>query len=207
MNLIKLQCPNCNSPLETDAERDYLFCQYCGTKILLNDVNVSVNKSYTEKVEHTVRHIDEAKVAEELTKQANINLKKEKLKQKHSIGYWITLPFKVIGILMAVILALVMIINVKNDYDHKQRMKEIEEKGYIAAGDDYFDYRGRNYKAVVGQLEGNGFTNIEEVDLNDADKKEDWEDGEVSSVSIGGDSDFFEGDYFDPNSKVVVTYH
>ena len=86
-------------------------------------------------------------------------------------------------------------------------MKEIKEKGYIAVNDSYIDYTGEYYKTVVGQLEGNGFTNIEEVDLNDADKNDNWEDGEVKTVSIGGDSDFWDGDYFDPNAKVVVTYH
>ncbi len=37
MRLVKLNCPNCNAALELDADRQTAFCQYCGTKILIDD--------------------------------------------------------------------------------------------------------------------------------------------------------------------------
>ena len=35
MKLIKLTCPNCNANLDLDSEREFGFCQYCGTKIAI----------------------------------------------------------------------------------------------------------------------------------------------------------------------------
>ena len=35
MKVIKLVCPNCKTNLELDDTREFGFCQYCGTKILL----------------------------------------------------------------------------------------------------------------------------------------------------------------------------
>ena len=47
-------CPNCGSNLTLDdTDRDFAFCQYCGTKILLS-----------ERHEDTKRIIDEAKIEE-----------------------------------------------------------------------------------------------------------------------------------------------
>ena len=46
-------CPNCNANLTIDdTNRDYAFCQYCGTKIMLDDYR------------STYRYVDEAKIHE-----------------------------------------------------------------------------------------------------------------------------------------------
>lgn len=31
--LVVLSCPNCNAKMEIDAAREFIFCQYCGTRI------------------------------------------------------------------------------------------------------------------------------------------------------------------------------
>ena len=51
INLIKLQCPNCSANLEVDASLKQCFCQYCGTKLLINNEN-----------EHTIHIIDDAEL-------------------------------------------------------------------------------------------------------------------------------------------------
>lgn len=35
MNLIKLQCPECGAALEVGTEKDFFFCTYCGTKLMI----------------------------------------------------------------------------------------------------------------------------------------------------------------------------
>lgn len=34
MKIIALKCPNCNADIELDQDREFGFCNYCGTKIM-----------------------------------------------------------------------------------------------------------------------------------------------------------------------------
>ena len=46
MALIALKCPHCNGDIQFDAERNFGFCNYCGSKIMRDDVltaNVNIN--------------------------------------------------------------------------------------------------------------------------------------------------------------------
>ena len=51
MKLLTLKCPSCGGHLSIEEDRDFIFCQYCGTKIIIDRDN-----------EFTYRHIDEADV-------------------------------------------------------------------------------------------------------------------------------------------------
>lgn len=44
MRLISMKCPECKANLSVEEGRKYCFCQYCGTKIMLEDDRV--NKTY-----------------------------------------------------------------------------------------------------------------------------------------------------------------
>lgn len=37
MKLIALKCPCCNGDINVESDRDFCFCQYCGTKIVVED--------------------------------------------------------------------------------------------------------------------------------------------------------------------------
>lgn len=50
MKLINLKCPECNAPLKVDPNREFIYCEYCGAKILL------------DKEEKVSRTIDEAEI-------------------------------------------------------------------------------------------------------------------------------------------------
>lgn len=54
MELRAIKCPNCGADIDFESDREYMFCQYCGTKIALGD------HTY-----HTERIIDEAAVKKE----------------------------------------------------------------------------------------------------------------------------------------------
>lgn len=57
MSLIALKCPNCNGDLEFDDSREFGFCQFCGTKVLIqkdisnihNTFNTVVNEGRDEQ--------------------------------------------------------------------------------------------------------------------------------------------------------------
>lgn len=36
MKMVSLKCPDCGANIELDSEREFGFCSYCGTKILIN---------------------------------------------------------------------------------------------------------------------------------------------------------------------------
>ena len=76
MKVVPLYCPNCGAPVGKDAK----FCSQCGSPIVIDD---GVKRS-----EHTVRHIDEARIreseADELIRlrKLEVELAKEREKTK-----------------------------------------------------------------------------------------------------------------------------
>ena len=86
----------------------------------------------------------------------------------------------------------------------------IEEKiaqnnGKINAG-FYRELIGVNYETVEAHFESAGFTNIELIDLDDSGIAF-WKDGKVETISVGGNTSFDSIDWYDPDTKVVISYH
>ena len=83
--------------------------------------------------------------------------------------------------------------------------KKAISEGKINAG-DYRDLIGQDYKTVKAHFEAAGFTNIELIDLDDAGLAL-WKNEKVEIISIGGDTSFDSTDFFEPDTKVVISYH
>lgn len=81
---IELTCPKCGAHLSVESSREILFCEYCGTKILLNDENT-----------FTIRKIDEAKIRQAEADQL-VQLKKLELEQRKAENDLKKLKFKII---------------------------------------------------------------------------------------------------------------
>ena len=75
MKMIQINCPNCNGELTVAEDRKELFCEYCGTKILVEDDSVKT---------HIVR--DEARLKELEMEQALID-KREEAHKWRAIDY------------------------------------------------------------------------------------------------------------------------
>lgn len=80
MKLISLTCPNCNANLDDiDSSRSFCYCQYCGTKIALDDGTI-------RKETHIY---DEAKIKEtessERVKMREMDVEREHSKQMNEI--------------------------------------------------------------------------------------------------------------------------
>ena len=73
MKLVSLKCPDCkaNLNIEISKNRKHCFCEYCGSKIYIDDGATS----------HTYRKIDEARIKEAEVRE-NIKLKEIQLKEK-----------------------------------------------------------------------------------------------------------------------------
>ena len=55
MSLITLRCPQCNADLEIDSEREYMYCEYCGTKVM-RDRHTTINNNVTNNVTYADGH-------------------------------------------------------------------------------------------------------------------------------------------------------
>jgi len=91
-------------------------------------------------------------------------------------------------------------------------IEEIEEaqgkaEGKLTVGYKSQNLVGQNFEDVVSKLKAKGFTNIQTVRLNDL--KIGWfkKDGEVSEISISGDTDFNDNSKYVSNTEIKITYH
>ena len=190
MKLQKISCPNCDGILDMriDNQTEFIFCPYCGQQIYVDgnkreftfNKNIKINKNIT----YTNRNIDDAEVI-----KAKTDAKEKKVAL---ILYVVVMALLIGGLIISFII---------KDFNAKKAQKA----GKIQAG-SCEDYEGEHYEAVIKQLEALGFTNITIVDLNDAGIVL-WKNEKVESVSIGGDTTFYNTDYFEPTENVIVKYH
>lgn len=99
MKLISLTCPNCNANLDDiDPSRPFCYCQYCGTKIALDDGTI-------RKETHIY---DEAKIKEtessERVKMREMDIEREHSKQMNAILKYV-LIFAAVLFVVGIVLA------------------------------------------------------------------------------------------------------
>lgn len=188
MKIHKLNCPNCNGILDMKIAENAssLFCPYCGQQFMLDDEKkeYTINKNINIKKSIHNRYTDDAEVIKAMNKD-----KGDKRR------YLMILVCFAISIGMAVVPSLIMNMNEK---------KAVSE-GKISAG-FYRDLIGKDYETVEAHFESAGFTNIELIDLDDAGLAI-WKNEKVETISVGGDTSFDSTDFFDKDTKVVISYH
>lgn len=79
--LIKMYCQNCGGELEISTDKDYCYCTYCGTKLLIPAERkfVHIKKDININQNTTNRIIDEAKITKEQEKTKRQSNSKEML--------------------------------------------------------------------------------------------------------------------------------
>ena len=100
INTISLKCPECNANLSVDESLKQCFCQYCGTKIMLDDGSTN----------YVYRKVDEARIKEAEIRE-NIRLRELELEEKRYMDKKKAKSFKVkVSIVLAIIGILMMAI-------------------------------------------------------------------------------------------------
>ncbi|MBQ5671148.1 MAG: zinc ribbon domain-containing protein [Oscillospiraceae bacterium] len=213
-------CPACGASLNFEGfDRDFAFCQYCGTKIMLDDHR------------ETHRVIDEARIIEAQSEH-EIRLKElefeeremEKGRKGRRIAYIIALAFILGSILFSLLFGsewiaggiligayIAMFTFISGD-DQKKKAKEAREDARMAhtgkiklpSEAAYFeDENCYNIQAIYQSL---GFKNVKLVNLRDLQLGLKKKVGTVEDVTING-KDVRSGHWYDPNDVVIITYH
>ena len=187
MKMKTLKCPSCGASIDVDIQgRNSVFCSYCGQQIQLDDEKREFTYNKNVNVTKTMhkRYTDDADV---------IRAQTEAKKDKNDLITFAAI-MGAFALMAALILGVPALIKAGN-----------ESSGNISAG-YYRDLVGEDYKTVEAHFRAAGFTNIELIDLNDSGIAF-WNEGKVETISVGGDTSFDSYDYFDPNTKVVISYH
>ena len=190
MKLRKTNCPNCGGILDLHVNEncERVFCPYCGQQY---QVEKRRREIVVQKDIHITNHkIDEADI---------IRAKAESYKAK---SRW-----KVFALILALPVIAFCAFFVYDVFEIDEYIEKYvaEKQGKVHAG-WYWDYTGMQYQAVEQYFYEMGFENISLIDMDDANGKE-RKDGIVDTISINGDSNFGEEDYFSLSDKVIIMYH
>lgn len=195
MDSYQIYCPSCGCNINADINnREYVFCTYCGQKVYFQKENVK-----KVQVEYHKRVTNEAEIIKE---------KKEIEKMKY-IGNGIKWVLKMVFLFAFIIFCTALYFSIIEpeieDYRTNQKIAKAISEGKICAG-SYWHLTNEDYRTVEAHLISAGFINIELIELNDLDVSSSYK-GKVETVSIAGNNRFGSDDYFDPDSKVVISYH
>lgn len=105
-SFMEVKCPRCGADLDIETDREMIFCQYCGAKIILTDENTyTINKNIT--INKTIHTVDDAKITraetERLVQMHQMELEHQKL-QRRSTTLVLKIVFSIILALLTVIL-------------------------------------------------------------------------------------------------------
>ena len=216
INLVSIKCPACGADLSVENGREFSFCSYCGTKVMLSNDN-----------EHIYRNIDEARIKEAETERMVLMRQldmeeKSSVSKKLLVAVWIigTAVLFILGIIglsidnegLGICMMLGMCVGMWGGLGLFGMSKKKKTKKYVGPNDVVITeamegYSDKNYNAAVLLFKGAGFTNVTTVPLNDLNMFNQKKNGQVDSVTINGNDEFEEGDVFPKNSNVLITYH
>lgn len=106
ISFISIKCPECGAQLNIDEGRSMTFCQYCGTKILINNENEFIYRTVDEaavkqaEIEKMRLEIEEKKRAAEEKEKAEAIAQKKVAARKLGI---VTLCLFLLGVGFVVI--------------------------------------------------------------------------------------------------------
>lgn len=212
--MISVKCPDCGATMEIESGREFAFCTYCGSKVMVSNEN-----------EYVYRHVDEARIREDETERM-IRLREIELQEKENererkasaIAYGIALASVAIGAIVSIwqpvgglwgfiIGAYIAMFNFIRNNNKKKNTRRYVGSNSALISDDLMNYRDQNYAGVVMKFRAAGFTNVTAVSLRNVGFFNMYKNGLVDSVTINGSGAFEEGDVFPKNSVVLVHYH
>ena len=182
MKMLQLRCPNCNAMLDLkDDIGSQCFCNYCGTKILLDEQQDSVvnAKVRIKELEHEKYVVDKAYEDKD----------KERKAENRPLTVMIIIfvaSFLILGIMAAI-------------ESYNSRTIPVP---YSAS-----DFCKMDYDDAVEILESAGYKNISTVAQTAKGLFKSKDLYQVNSISIDGNKHFRSGKEFSPNAPIIITYN
>lgn len=86
---ITMVCPSCGATLKTTSDREFLFCEYCGTKVMVDNNAVRLQFHIKKTDEAKIREIEAREAIEKKRIEANeaIELKRFELEQQEELEW------------------------------------------------------------------------------------------------------------------------
>lgn len=211
-----MKCPNCSASLTIqDDNRDFAFCEYCGSKILLDDYR------------STHRIVDEAKIKQaEIDKMIQLKKlelleKEQNAKQSNTImkmifsffimGGTLIAGFIVDGMMFMLLLIelpiILMIFITDSELGKSNKMNNTVPNGMAMVPSNIVGYKNMDYTMVAQLLEESGFNNIQYIPMQDTVFGIVKNIGHVDRLFINNELIISGGGFYPANSKVEIYYH
>lgn len=58
MSYIKIECPNCKAALTMEHGRSHMFCEYCGTQVSTDDIEIYREDAKTDRIKTITNSIN-----------------------------------------------------------------------------------------------------------------------------------------------------
>ena len=88
MGITALKCPGCGANVEFDSDRDYGFCEYCGTKVMQEKIVVEHRVDETEKYGNIIRLANQAYAAGNYSEAYDYYTKSLEIKQDNYMVFF-----------------------------------------------------------------------------------------------------------------------
>lgn len=231
MKYISMVCPNCGANLENvDSELKQCYCQYCGTKIAIDD-GTKVTKNYNYDEADIIRAQTEQQIRLQEMKQQEEDLKQ--LKKNKKMYYkilicviavslvvdffvWIFAGEENAGIGIMLIMAISLwgglygvITFESKEKEVRDRAKEVEaiRNGYVKFPTRVFPCNEQQYFEVENAIRAAGFVNVTSINMHDLTLGILQKPSLVESISVNGDKINSGGEMYPINTPIVITYH
>lgn len=214
-----MKCPACNAELTPESGREFIFCSYCGTKVLITNDN-----------EQIIRNIDEARIKEAETDRM-VKLKQLEMVEKNTVsmkkiyvGLLIAAGVLIaLGILgftfgnegMMVCLSLGLALGIftglgimiQSEENKPAKLMRTPGENEIRISCEMTEVVNTDVRVAELLFKESGFKNVTVVPIRDVNLfslKQEWK---VITVTIAGNSEFEEDDIFSNEARVLITYH
>ena len=110
--LFELKCPSCGAQLDYEEGMEFVFCKYCGTKIMINDENT-----------YTLRSVDYAEIEKAKNESKRISIQEDIIRKEYDRDEKENKRYNKNSIIFAIMLAsFVLIIMISMSHDSESRV-------------------------------------------------------------------------------------
>ena len=196
MNSIKITCSNCNEEFDFDLDDMQSFCPHCGRKLLFDCEQI---KTILSKKDKSTYYQEKIKLEQEQTKRTQLEFEHEE--RKHESDNQTRLNI-LLGCAVFIVLTIYLLFSMERKENNFHILNN--ELQITTSSEELI---GQNYEDIVQIFKSIGFQNINPVGNDDLVLGILNKEGTVESVTINGNSNFEEGDWFPAHAIIKITYH